>query len=210
MKHRNPQYHRKPRRRLKILAVLLTVALVLLIGEVLASRFIADKLRATVEGKLDAQLELGPLVYVPPYGAIAWGARITRHGDELFAVSRVNLALAEFPLKDKPIIISKLDVHEPVLSIAPKRFDKIAKPSGDPQHPHKLSDVLRLKEVRVSEGQVTYVDPDRPDAPPTVWGNLALDVDTIQKSVSKYTFRLVSRAAPLAEVTAARTLTVEL
>ena len=79
-----------------------------------------------------------------------------------------KLALAEFPLKDKPIIISKLDVHQPVLSIAPGRFDKIAKPSGDPQHPHKLSDVLRLKEVRVTDGQVTYIDLKRPTAPPTV------------------------------------------
>jgi hypothetical protein len=106
----------------------------------------------TVDQKLDAHLELGPLLYVPPYGAITWGARITRQGDELFSVSRVNLALAEFPLKDKPIIISRLEVHEPVLSIAPKRFDNIAEPSGDPNHPHKLSDVLRLKEVRVSDG----------------------------------------------------------
>ena len=202
---------RRPRRRLKIIALLLTVVLVLLIGELLASRLIAVKLRSTVAAKLDAELDLGPLLYVPPFGAWTWNGRITRDGDDLFTVSSVRLELAEFPRKDKPIIISRLAAHQPVINIAPRRFDKIVKPA--PEHeedvPRKLSGMLRLRHVRVTDGQVTYVDPARPLAPPTVWGNLGLDVDTIQKSVSRYTFHLVSRAAPLAEVTATGTVDVD-
>jgi hypothetical protein len=97
-----------------------------------------------------------------------------------------------------------------VLNLAPGRFENIKKPpTPDDTVPRKLSGMLRLKHVRVTDGQVTYIDAARPDAPPTVWGNLALDVDTIQKSVSKYTFHLVSRAAPLAEITAAGTIDVD-
>ena len=209
MKKRRNLESRKPRRRLKILAVLLALALVLLIGELLASRMIADKLRATVSSKLDAQLELGPLVYVPPYGAWTWNARITRDGEELFTVSRVKLSLAEFPFKDKPIIISKLNAHQPVLNLGRGRFDNIKKPDAKDVAPRKLSGMLRLKHVRLTDGQVTYADAQRPGAPPTVWGNLGVDVDTIQTSVSKYTFHVLSRAAPLAEVTAAGTIDVD-
>ncbi|MEA2734122.1 MAG: hypothetical protein QOE14_573, partial [Humisphaera sp.] len=208
MKYREEKHH-PSRRRLKILAALLTLVLVLLVGEFLASRAIADKLRTTVDSKLDAQLELGPLIYIPPYGAWAWNARITRDGEELFSVARVKLSLAQFPFRDKPIIISKLTVEQPVLSLAPGRFDKIAKPTGDVKRPNKLSDVLRLKQVRVANGQIIYVDVNRPNAPPTVWNNLTLDVDTIQQTVSKYTFHLVSRAGPLAEITAAGTMDVD-
>ena len=201
---------RKPRRRLRILAVLLTLVLALLIAEVVASRMIAQKLRRTVEAKLDAQLELGPLVYIPPYGAWAWNSRVTRDGNELFSFSSVRLALAEFPLKDKPLIISQLHVHQPVLSLARGRFDDIRKPpTKDDTVPRKLSGMLRLKHVRVTNGQVSYVDANRPGAPPTVWGNIALDIDTIQTSVSKYTFHLASRAAPLAEVAASGTIDVD-
>src|SRR5688572_29008724 len=130
--------HRKPRRRLKIIAVLCTLALVLLIVEFLASRAIADKLRATVAAKLDAELELGPLIYVPPYGVYVWDARITRDGEDLFSVAHARLSLTQFPFKDRPIIISRLAVHQPVLNIAPGRFDKIGMPSDDPNRPHKV------------------------------------------------------------------------
>jgi hypothetical protein len=192
------------------MVVLCTIVLLLAVGELVASRQIAAKLRRTVDDKLDAHLEIGTLIYVPPYGAWVWNARIVRDGRELFSVAQLKLSLAELPLdKDKPIIISRLTANAPVLSAAPNAFDHIKKPNTDDKEPRRFSGMLRLEKVRVFDGQVTYTDPKRKDAPPTAWANLNLDVDTIRQSASKYTFHLVSRAAPLAEATAAGTFDVD-
>ena len=148
---------RRPRRRLKILAVLLTLVLVLLVAEVVASRMIADKLRRTVEAKLDAHLELGPLVYIPPYGAWTWNARITRGGeDAVFRLARQaragrvpvqgqadhHLAAARPPAGGQP-------------RAGPVRRHQEAADARTIRCPRKLSGMLRLKHVRVTDGQVT-------------------------------------------------------
>jgi hypothetical protein len=201
-----------PRRRwLRLRWVIPVVLLLLLIGgELAVSRLIANKLRKTVDDKLDAHLEIGALVYVPPYGAWVWDARIVRDGRDLFTVSRVKLSLAELPLdKDKPIVIARLTADQPILNYSPRAFDHIRKPPAEAVEAKKFSGMLRLEKVRLFDGQVTYTDPQRPGAPPTSWQNLNLDMDTIRQSVSKFTFHLVSRAVPAADATAAGTIDVD-
>src|SRR3954468_13226959 len=86
--------------------MVVTCALVLLIagGEYAASRAVAVKLRNLVDRKLDARLETGSLLYVPPYGITAWGVRLIRNDKDLINVGKVNLRLAQLPLGGGPIV----------------------------------------------------------------------------------------------------------
>ena len=50
------------------------------VAEWVASRIVASKLRSLVAAKLDAELRLGTLIYVPPYGAWVSSAELVRSG----------------------------------------------------------------------------------------------------------------------------------
>src|SRR5580765_5065987 len=64
------------KRRLIFLLVLLLLSAIA--GEWVISRLIDLQLRQLVERKLDAKLEIGSLMYVPPYGVWAWNVRLVR------------------------------------------------------------------------------------------------------------------------------------
>src|SRR5207253_3104851 len=113
--------HRRRWRR-RILLALLILLPVLGIAEYFASRHIAQKLCDTVAQKLDAKLTLGPLIYLPPYGAIAWNAELKRESATLISVARIKLRLAEFPTRGKPLLISSLTLNTPDLSAFPGAF----------------------------------------------------------------------------------------
>src|ERR1700704_3355297 len=72
-------------------------------GEWLASRAIRAKLTALVDRKLDARLEIGTILYVPPYGASAWGMKLVRGGDEVLSLPKATIRLAELPLGSGPV-----------------------------------------------------------------------------------------------------------
>src|SRR3954466_1836696 len=115
------------RRYLKMLIVC-GVLLVLVGGEYAASRVVASKLRSLVARKLDARLDTGSLIYVPPYGATAWGVRLLRDEKELVTVGRADIRLTQLPLGRGPIIISSVTVDRPVLNESPGAFARIVKP----------------------------------------------------------------------------------
>src|SRR5688500_13175191 len=98
----------KPRRRWRrtLLRVLLTLvvltALAWLIVPKLAAPMIERKLQAMISSRLDANLEMGPLVYLPPFGVRVSDARlVTATAEdgrvELLKIDRLDLRLAKLP-----------------------------------------------------------------------------------------------------------------
>lgn len=199
---------RKPWRRRTILTII--VILIALAGiEYLASRAIASKLRGLVANKLDAELKLGTIFYIPPYGAWIRDAQLVRKEQPLVRIPQATVKLAEFPLGgEKPLIISSLRVTKPVLQLAPDAFKGMAHGGGETKPPKKLSEMLRLEKVRISDGRITYADPAI-SAPPMVWDNITIEADTTQQSTSGYKLRVVSRAAPFADASASGTIDVD-
>lgn len=212
------RYRSSSRRWRWIGITLLAVALIALTAEWLASRTVAGRLRALVDGRLDAKLELGTLVYIPPYGAWISHVELVRDGLTLASADNVRISLSESPLGDGPIRIASLAAHEPVLHIRRGGFDGIA-PDDSPEEPdtpdkppRKLSDVLRLKKLRFVDGRVTYEGrsgKSRAGGAGMEWSGLTLDIDTVQRSPSLYSFHIASRAFPVADASATGTIDVD-
>jgi len=196
------------KRRLIFLLVLLIAAAIA--GEVVISRLIDSQLRELVERKLDAKLEIGSLMYVPPYGAWAWNVRLVRNSNELVRVDKLDVSLGELPTggSDAPIIISSVAVEKPVLNALPGAFTNISKEEAREQFPRKLSEMLRLSHLKMSEGRIAYYR-GVPNEPPTTWENLSLDVNLSQQSPARYNFQIKSRAAPLADASLAGSIDVD-
>lgn len=192
------------KRRLKVLVVL--VLLGVIAAEVGLSLLISSRLRGTVSAKLDAELKLGPLIYLPPYGAIVFNPQLTRGSETIFRAARIKLALAKFPRKNEAVVIASLKMTSPVLSLAPGQFDHISKPSGQAMAPRKLSEMLQLDDVRLFDGKIQYREKG---SEPMSWEGLSLDADTTQQSPSKYTFHVISRAQLTADVSLAGEMDVD-
>src|SRR5688500_18276847 len=193
---------RKRRRRLLWLGAISIVLLALGPAEYFASRAISAKLTAAANQKLDAELRLGRVLYLPPYGACIWDAELVRVGQPIVKISRAIVELSEFPLSDKPIIIARLTVSQPEFQLSPGAFRHIVKPGAENKHPRKLSGMLQLKQLRIHDARISYTDPSI-NAPPMVWDRITLEADTVQQSPSLYSVHLLSRAYPLLDANAA-------
>src|SRR4051794_19596497 len=90
-----PRGHWK--RRLKVLVVLVLLAVIG--AEIGLSLLISSRLRGMVSAKLDAELALGPLIYLPPYGAVVFNPQLSRGSETIFRAGRIKLNLAKFPRK---------------------------------------------------------------------------------------------------------------
>src|SRR5689334_21529122 len=86
-----------PWRRRSVLALsLIRIALTGI--EFLASRAIASKLRGLVANRLDAELKLGTVLSIPPYGAWIYDAQLVRKQQPLVQIPQTTVQLAELPL----------------------------------------------------------------------------------------------------------------
>jgi hypothetical protein len=123
-------------------------------------------------------IELGQVTFVAP------------DGTSLFEATRLAVTLAETPRPGKPIRIASLLLESPTLNIVRDSdgelvgFSQIVKPrQGETfkqreqqvEEQFRLSEVLKLEQVRLRGGRVRYVD--GPDADPMVIDNLTSDLD---------------------------------
>src|SRR5205814_2376517 len=144
--------------------------------------------------KLDAQLEIDTLVYIPPYGANVWSVRLTRGGKEIVSLPSATIRLAKLPLGSDPIVISRFWIDKPALALGPDTLKGIVKPSGRELAPKKLSEMLRLRELHLAGARITYRDGTRDDdTAAAVWDRLDLDADLQQQSPSKYNLHVMSK-----------------
>lgn len=166
-----------------------------------------------VAAHLNAELQIGSLHYRLPYGVTAYDVTLVTHDHrapvELFNAKKIDLVLAEFPRRNKPLIIRKLILDEPMV-----RLIKVPPPveieghdllrrgnTPKPSEALKLSDVLRLRWFTIDKGKIVYVDKTRSDQKPMVWGGIHVALNIEPSSASLYTFRIDANDAPLAQAT---------
>ncbi len=139
-----------------MIVVLITI-IGLAIGEVAVSRGMAWKLQETVADKLDAQLQIKSLWFVPPAGIFVSGATLLRDDEPLLKIGPTELRLARIPWFNRPLVIKSLDVDDPVLEVSRTEHGLFGGPGLVKAGPttrkwreaKKLSDVLQLRNLIV-------------------------------------------------------------
>ena len=80
---------------------------------------IRAKLQGMISGHLDARLEIGRMMYAPPWGVRARDVRLVsgdatgNPGVELLKVRKLDLKLARHPFHDGPLVIENITVTDP-------------------------------------------------------------------------------------------------
>ena len=181
-----PKKGKKLRNVLITLAVL--VGLTWFVGPRIAAPLIQRKLQAMVAKHLHAELRMDSLSYEFPYGLRATNASLVTGGRdgrpvELIRVGELELALAEIPWGSGPLVIEKIIVKKPVLSLLREsggvREDGRPRDEGELVGEHivrtevkedadkkapkgKPSDYFRLSYLSIEDGQVSFRDADGP------------------------------------------------
>jgi hypothetical protein len=210
-----------PRRRWQrwVLALVALLALAWLVVPRLAEPYVRGKLQAMVADKLDAELRMGGLTYLPPFGVRVREARIVaRDRDsgtpvEMLKLARLDLRLAKLPFGEGPLVIERIEVQQPEVHLILTEGGMIgthpAPPGGEPPAnvPHlppgtKLSDMFELRHLAVWGGRVVLEDRRRPGSVPMVWSELSGSSDTTPTSRSAYAFRLTADHKDVAAMSA--------
>lgn len=197
-----------PRRRWQrwVLGLVLVLGLAYLVVPRFAEPYVRRKLQAMVASKLDAELRVGGLTYLPPFGVRVRDARIvTREAStggavELLKLARLDLRLAKLPFGEGPLVIERIEVKEPEVHLILTEGGLVgARPAARGKETEhnlppgtKLSDMFELRHLAVWGGRVVLEDRRRPEAVPMVWSELGVSSDTTPTSRSSYTFRLAA------------------
>ena len=172
-------------------------------GKPYLEHVIRRKLQELVAQQLNATLELGPLYYRWPYGVEAHDAALVSNTPDepsikLVGFKRFDLQLAQSPLRKGPLIIERAEVTSPTLYVVEDKqhgfigLEHLFKTRQDKQKDQqtpKLSDVLRLKYVQLTDARVEYDDRTIRKSVPFVWDKLDLRLDGERLSDSAYHFQ---------------------
>src|SRR4051812_29445320 len=93
---------RTPRWRRWLAAVALIILALAVLVAPIGGVLLKSKLQWMVSSHLNADLKTSSILYIPPYGLVAWDAKLTMHSDgkhpvELISVKRLQLKLADIP-----------------------------------------------------------------------------------------------------------------
>jgi len=165
-------------------------------GPIIAAPYIQGRLQNMVSDHLWAELRIGKLSYDFPFGVrVRDAALVARDGKggtvDLIRAKEVELSLAEIPRKKRPLIISRVVIHEPSIHlimtddglVGGKRLvktpeERIASEEArtgekveiEPTEKHKPSDFFRLRKFDVREAKVMFQDRrDGRERPWVVW-----------------------------------------
>src|SRR2546429_404218 len=164
MPGRFPQFLRRPWVRRTLIALLVLIA-----AELLLSWHISTKLRRALALRTNAQPKLGQCWYIPPFGLHPADAAIVRDHWELVRIGSIPLRLARLPFSE-PLVIESISIDDLTVRLnAPLLAGSLSMASSNP--PAKLSDMLRLKRLRVDGGRIVYVNDQAAFDPPTVLKN---------------------------------------
>ena len=116
-----------PRRRLHrvLVGVLLLLVAAWFVVPQLFVPTIRGKLQGMIAGHLDARLQIGRMMYSPPFGVRARDVRLVAGssagddfaGTELLKVSKLDLKLARHPFHEGPLVIQNITVHDPEVHV---------------------------------------------------------------------------------------------
>jgi hypothetical protein len=199
-----------------LLGVLAALLLFWLLAPRLVAPYVQRKLQAMIASKVDAELRMGSLTYLPPFGVRVRDARLIAHdrthgGQELevFKVAKLDLRLAKLPFRKGPLVIERVEIRDPELRLVftdegllgkvtfarPRESPPPPPPpppsSGEPPPPpSKLSDMFELRHLELSGGKIVVEDRRRSGSVPMVWSDLSLNTQTSQTSKSGYRFEV--------------------
>src|SRR4051794_19306435 len=95
MHQKNKRVHSRRRRWLTVLVVFLVS---LALTEYLISWTISRKLRAILTDRVNGEVHINRLLFVPPYGVHVWNATLTQGNHAVLNIGRLDLRLARIPL----------------------------------------------------------------------------------------------------------------
>jgi hypothetical protein len=187
---------------LLVLLILLILAAPRLIGWI-----IGHELHSQLATRMNARLDFSKVVYQYPYGVLVEKAHLlmpaTNGGvDSWIDIGRLELKLAKLPLGAGPLVIEKLAIDHPTVHLASSAGSTTtAAPAAPPASAgpsQKLSDLFRLKNVSVSGGRFEYDFSDAAHpAPPIVWGNLNVNMNTAAEAGGLYQFAIAIADQPV-------------
>jgi hypothetical protein len=196
------------RRRLRRWIIIAVILLLALCGAELGiSKFLDYKLRDTISDRLDAQLTIEGLWYVPPLSVHISGATLHREEERLLSIGPSEIKLAQIPLPGRPVVIDSVAVDQPIVELTRDKDGFIGGPGFVKERAHKthrppkkLSEMLRLRHFQLSGGRVTYTDQRAAKPLPMTWGDINIDIALARKSAENYGFKLGAQTAQAAEL----------
>ncbi len=199
---------RPERRRLRRWIIIASIVLVALCGAELGiSKFLGYKLRETISERLDAELKIEGLWYVPPLSVHVSSAALYREEERLLKIGPSEIKLARIPLPGRPVIIDSVALDRPIVELTRDKEGFIGGPGFVKERVHKthrpaskLSEILRLRHLKLNGGQVTYTDQRAIQPLPLTWGDINIDVALARKSADNYGFTLGAQTARAAEL----------
>ena len=179
------------------------------------------KLSGMVADRLDAELRIKSLWYIPPVGMWVSGASLYRDEERLVEIGPTKLRLARIPWFNKPLIIQSLDVDDPVIEISRTEQGLMGGPGlvkarpipPKPRPPKKLSDILRLRKFILNRGKIVYTDvrpaPAGGEPLPMTWNDINVNIDLDRKSESNYSYSLKAHTGQLGDLSGGGTFDVD-
>ncbi|HEX8524074.1 MAG TPA: AsmA-like C-terminal region-containing protein [Tepidisphaeraceae bacterium] len=196
------------RRRLRRWIIIASVALLVVCGlEYGISKFLDYKLRDTIADRLDAELKIDGLWYVPPLSVHVASAALYRDEERLIAIGPSEIKLARIPLPRRPVVIESIEVDEPTIELTRDKEGFIGGPGFVKERkkrprraPRKLSEILQLRHFQINAGTITYTDQRSHDPLPMTWRDINVNVAMAQKTPEQYGFNLGVKTGEAAEL----------
>ena len=176
------------------IAVVAIIARAGRIGSSAVEEWVGKQVQAIAGGYLNPTLVFSKLDYQYPSTAVITDCRLTaddpaRVGEtiDIFDVQRITLELGEVPKVGQPIVIERLSLDDPALRLIAAGpgnagfvgfADLLKRDSGgasDATEPIRLSEVFRLRLIRIANGSITF-DPRDPDRPPMELDRITSDL----------------------------------
>jgi hypothetical protein len=203
---------RKRGRGTATLVLLVSLLGVCAVAPRVAEPMIRAKLQSMLSRHFDAQLTMDDLSYEFPYGVRVYNAALVAKDHDgkdvdLVRVREVQLALAEIPWGDKPLLIERVVIDRPRVNLVVDQNGLIGrrkKPARDDDQDsmnlggtQKLSDYFRLRRFEMNSGELALDDRRTPDKGPIVWSDIHVGIDLSRESVAVYRYSMSARNEPL-------------
>jgi len=140
---------------------------------------IEHRLERAVADKLDAELQLGRLLYIPPLGVHIGSAHLVRKNNVLADFGRVDLKLGAWPRKGRPVVIDDLTIRQPIVRIFKTDAGLVGGPgfvkdvTPPPEEAtKKFSDKVRIGRFHIAGATIKYDQTQAERSTSMAWHNV--------------------------------------
>ncbi len=142
-----------------------------------------------LQSYIEPEVTFTAIDYEAPLTVQIDGLRVVDDGVVIIAVERARLTLTDVPRVGEPVEIASVELEKPVLEFQQRadgtfvgwmpfvKQEVVAKPASVPQG-QRFSDVLALREVAISDGELRYDDAD-PETASMVLPEVNMDLQAV-------------------------------